>query len=551
MKLCFCIVVLTAVLAVGQAPVGRIEGRVVSTKGQPIAKATVRVRPKSGQAAVTYSEVTDANGGFALDNIPPGEYFIEPRRSGYEPAFMMPQTVTANSALKVELQVTQNTVISGRVLDQDGDPAAGARVLLLSLNFGGGRRALSDGPAGFTDERGVYRISARPGRYYVLATDQQAFINAGTEHIGERAKANLPTYYPSVVDSRKATLLDGAEGAVVDDVNIRMARSRVYSASGKLVDTGGNPLGATLELETPNGDPAVHVVVPYIPHSPIPDQFQFRLTPGDYVLQVQRGSVRERAGQLLKGSDTGRLEFTVGNKAVEGLILRVGSGPTISGRITVEGGTVADADRPVGGILVGPRPAMAVILRELEGERTSNASARVNPDGTFTFNALGARLYGASLSGTRAYIKSIRFRGQDVTDHLLDLRPGLGGELEVLVSLGGGRIEAVVPQGRGLPPQAVSYVAWPKTPRPTDWNGGVNGGGSSIGARAVTYQGLPPGDYYLAGFELSDPLLQVPEFLARFNGVATAVHVEEGSNHQAEFSLISREVVLRAIEEFR
>src|SRR6185436_1617174 len=129
---------------------------------------------------------------------------------------------------------------------------------------------------------------------------------------------------PSVVDSRRATLLTGIEGAVVDGVIIRMVRGPVYPARGTLVDTSGNPIGATLELETPNSDPAFRVIVPYVPQAGVPDRFQFPgLAPGDYVLGVQRGSVRDRAGQLLKGNDTGRLEFTIGNEGVEGLVLRV------------------------------------------------------------------------------------------------------------------------------------------------------------------------------------------------------------------------------------
>jgi len=199
------------------------------------------------------------------------------------------------------------------------------------------------------------------------------------------------------------------------------------------------------------------------------------------------------------------------------------------------------------------------MLNEMDSQKIGNASARVNPDGTFRFDQIGAHLYGASLTGTRAYIKAIRFRGVDAIDNALDLRSGLGGELEMILSLGGGRIEGIVPDGRGLAPKA--FVVWPKIPRPGDWMSGVKGGsGYSTGARTVSFQGLSPGDYYIAAFDLNDAslrepevsgLLQVPEFLAGFTAHAAEIHIDEGSNLQVEMPFISRDAFMKAIEEFR
>src|SRR6185295_1946990 len=62
--------------------------------------------------------------------------------------------------------------ISGVVVDDAGDPVAGSSVQAMRRTISGGRwRLASTGKTGYSDERGVYRISGLiPGDYALVIT---------------------------------------------------------------------------------------------------------------------------------------------------------------------------------------------------------------------------------------------------------------------------------------------------------------------------------------------------------------------------------------------
>ncbi len=126
-----------------------------------------------------------------------------------------------------KLDMMPRVVIMGRVLDQSGDPIqyaeveaepASNRIATGNLSGDGKLRAQ-------TDERGMYRLSGFPGKYYVKASWRD---NDDTREIrtdGTVAGNYAPTYYPSAAGKDDGTLVDAAPGADVSGIDIRLIQS--------------------------------------------------------------------------------------------------------------------------------------------------------------------------------------------------------------------------------------------------------------------------------------------------------------------------------------
>src|SRR5690606_248900 len=149
----------------------RVEGRVVDPEDRPIAGAEVTCTPRwaallapTRQAHALRSQRTDAEGRFAFEGIPGGEYQLLAFHDGYRVALQgTPSYPDGRSDLRdVEVVLrpvaSGDRVVEGRVVSR-GVPVARARVSLAALDLGalgaGGQEAVSD-DAGAFRFRGVW-----------------------------------------------------------------------------------------------------------------------------------------------------------------------------------------------------------------------------------------------------------------------------------------------------------------------------------------------------------------------------------------------------------
>lgn len=565
-------------IAAGQA---RVEGRVVSTTGEPVRKATVRLSV-GGQPNTIYVETSGPDGRFLFENVVPGRYTASAQRPGYSLAGSPPAAfMLAGGETKrdLEIQMTPMAVVSGTVTDLDGDPVAGVQVQIMRRAWTQGRMRLQPAVSINTDDRGQFRsISLIPGRYFVLATDPASRqIGTNPNEIRGRSalEANLPTFHPGSADSRGAILVDARGGAEASNVNIRMRRGRTYSARGVVVDENG--AGAQVQVmlyQKSEEGAAANTSVAARPGTGI---FEFRgLTPGDYTLVArstqQRGdtvAVRLPAGGAPpppppppSATLTGRLDFSVGGADVEGLSIRVTPGGEIKGRVKLDGDgdlgvflqtASVNAPRAVraspDGMSTavtqgGPaQPMPSVVLSSEEGTSTRSSVAA---DGTFRAVNLASSKYVVSIAPLTpgAYIKSVRWGSQDIGNALLDLTAGTAGSLEIVVSAKGAQINGVIEPGTAV-------TVWPAVRVATDPQGGVRNLRSSAQG-TFTLNGLAPGEYYVAAWEeVSQDLSRIPDFLDLFRSAAVKVKVAEGESVSPEPKLISRETTEKAVEQFR
>jgi hypothetical protein len=156
------------------APTGAITGVVRSATGQPIVGAAVLVGPAAGHSR----QMTDERGRFAFVSLPPGTYRILVNALGYVDgqygqASMFAPTGTIVLAHgqwfdRADVTLWRTGGISGRVVDERGDPVAGTYVRVLAQLHVAGAPRLFAGPAAVTDDRGIYRIGRLPPARYLV-----------------------------------------------------------------------------------------------------------------------------------------------------------------------------------------------------------------------------------------------------------------------------------------------------------------------------------------------------------------------------------------------
>ena len=172
--------VLGALVAIGGAMAGMVRGGA----GGPVMIA-MDAGARAGGAAADADPVprvlTDSNGRFAFRNLPAGSFNLVAEKAGYlegaygrlRPGGASQQVEMADGGRRdgVTVRLFRPAVITGRLVDERGEPVVGAQVRVYPRELRSGRRVLgAEGRSVVTDDRGVYRISGlTPGEYVVAA----------------------------------------------------------------------------------------------------------------------------------------------------------------------------------------------------------------------------------------------------------------------------------------------------------------------------------------------------------------------------------------------
>jgi hypothetical protein len=161
---------------------GAISGVVVDARtGRPIGGAiagiAILVRNVVGPAR---RQTTDSRGRFVFTDLPASDgYILSARKGGYETegAFGRGTTSTPRALSLAEgewradatIRLWRQAAINGTVIDEAGEPVAGATVMLLGRPLVAGQPQLAAGPATRTDDRGIYRFAGLPPGTYLVA----------------------------------------------------------------------------------------------------------------------------------------------------------------------------------------------------------------------------------------------------------------------------------------------------------------------------------------------------------------------------------------------
>ncbi len=366
---------------------GEITGKVVNESGQPLAGASLFVRP-AGLMTMSRTTTSDAEGNFRVTSLEPALYLISAFAPGYTSEFsdLNPTKKHYRLGDNARVEMVRGGAITGTVMNAAGEPVIAARVRAIML-----RDPKGDGPSltnfSFneqqTDDRGIYRIwGLAPGTYLVSAggsSFSQAFQFNPYD-------ADSPTYAPSSLTRDTAAEINVRSGED-STIDIRYRGEPGYVVSGTVKTSAQN--GPTVNL-IPVGGNALPSAVSFQP--PGGRGFAFHgVGDGDYDLVAQEATSGQAAIPTFALSDTKRI--TVKGANVTGIELVPKPLPSLSGRITLEPSKLPDCrgKRP---------PVFAETLIQLQREekeaekdkalffRVFEISASPDKGGAFVFRNL-------------------------------------------------------------------------------------------------------------------------------------------------------------------
>ncbi len=552
----------------------RIEGSVVSLTGEAIPRAQVRL---NGSASVQNGQLTPGaaftatsgdDGKFAIENIDPGRnYQLSVQRPGFVPARYGARSANSNGApisleagqtLKgISISMTPQGVISGRITDQSGDPVQGAMVAVMRRTYQRGSRQLQPQNTMSTNDQGEFRAAnLAPGRYYLVVSGARPGLPAASS---QARTANVTTYYPNAPDPQGAAPIDITPGSEVRGVDVRLRQGPVFSIRGKAVDANGAPVIGTIVTSAPAGEQGglnILSALTRVTSQTRAPEGAFEITnlpPGAHVLQVLTNIT-------LNGTPapkmTGRLEVTVADSDVTGLIFPLSAGSIITGKVSVENGDITKLLPPtpagqqnqsaaltlvagLAGVSIAGGPGgMAIGL--MDQTLGSATPLQVKSDGTFTSDGVAASKFQIQIGGLPQghYVKSATFGGADILKTGLDLTSGGGGSLDIVLSSKAADVTGVVRPQKEESVAGVMVTLWPRDPQPGAQNNGIkqattdqNGG--------FTFSNLAPGVYYAAAWEdIESGLAQWRDFATLFTSDAGKLELAEGAHAATEIKLI-------------
>jgi hypothetical protein len=492
----------------------------------------------------------------------------------------------AKKDLRLEMQAT--AVVTGRVLDDDGQPMGHVVVMGLTQEYRQGESRLYIDRQVLTDSNGDYRLYwLSPVPHYVAAVLE----DPGRRSInllpygppgrgGARNRATSPTvvrrvladgsvtehaygvtYYPSVADPRSARLLELKAGETLAGIDIAMGagKTRSQRIRGTVINGAtGQPAPNARVLAIPTGWSANSLVLT----ATADDNGVFDLAgavPNSYLLtaaastpnQFDPGLPPALIAQLTANvpAQVGYLPVDMGSTSLENVRIITIAAINATGRVAIEGRPPGD-DPDIARITIGltrfpdllgmpepliqtpippPAPGTAVPARLGNGQAAANGNFNLTMTaGEFRVNVNGIP--------PGHYVKAIRAGTTDVLALGLRAMGPLADPIEIVLASDGGSIRGAVFDDRGVPYTNATVALIPETP---DLRGRLDLYFNTTSDFEGTFQitAIPPGNYKLYSWSFA-PIgsWQTAEFLRNYESSGQVIRVAPASR-QADVRL--------------
>jgi protocatechuate 3,4-dioxygenase beta subunit len=543
-------------------PAGRITGRVLAAdNGRPVKRA--RVFATAAELPGGRGMLTDDSGGFDLTELPAGRYSLSVSKSGFVAlSYGQRRPLQAGTPLQladgqqmkgIEFQLPRGSVVSGRVLDEDGDAMPGVTVRVMRYQYLQGERRLTPAGNGQTDDKGMYRVwGLMPGEYYVNAIARGGggggpFAGpGGPGGFGGRGGRGgapgaggapdqeqinyAPTYYPGVPSVAEAKPVNVGLSQEVLDISFNMQLVRVSRISGIVSNPDGTPVtsGNVNLMSDAGGGRGNQIGMNFGGRIQWDGAFTIgNVAPGRYILRA-------------RGDDSEVPQFAAQPISVTGddlsdVIVTLSAGATISGTVSFLPGGSAAPDYTQFRITAPSTD---------QSEFGPQSNARVDKDGHFSINGVsaGAHLIRPS-NGSRTWIlKSVTVGDRDVTDAPFPVRSGENiANVTVVFTDKQSEINGTLTTENGTPVPEYTVLAFPADP--ALWRPQSRQISTARPDQTGKYRirGLPPGDYYLATV---DPSQQgewfEPAYLDEHRSGAVRLSLGEGDVKTKDFRVSLR-----------
>ena len=357
----------------------------VTIKGKPAVGVMVLAKDSNDYRTpimTRYRARTDQTGGYRIANLPAGTYEISPITPALVPSKLDSVVVSEGEQVEdVNVLLVPGGVITGKITDSEGEPLIGQSVRVTPVYEQIPSRLSNTVLMRFmdnsTDDRGVYRAFGLPnGKYKVSVGESSSGRKSSREYYRE-------TFYPSVTDAGKATIIEVTESSVTNNVDIVVGRAvETFRVSGRVVDgETGRPLpnikygvgqsynhsdgssgsSSTLGGEVTNAN----------------GEFQLEnVTPGKYTIFTAPP----------EGDDVppASVTFDVVDRDVTDLLIKTIKGSSLSGVVVLDGNERSPS--------LLSRLRICAAVQSTDATFTDSPSSTVSQDGTFRINGVRSGL---------------------------------------------------------------------------------------------------------------------------------------------------------------
>lgn len=485
---------------------GPLEGTVVNAvTQQPLRRADLVLRHLDAQPArgnALGALETDGEGRFQITRLPPGEYSLQAQRPGFHSRTIRLRTPLASGPLVIRL--TPHSVIAGRVVDDEGEPAQGAQVAAIALQSDGkGRRRWNTTSVDTTNDRGEYRLWGLPaGRYFVRAQWRQS---ARLPRSGTAMRTWLPTYYPGAVSAEEASAVLASPGVESSGIEIALRRGSSYAVSGVVETLGGTVRGNLLITLLPKGggESSYDQQSLVLPSTQAGFRFE-NVRPGSWMLHV---------------SSFDNDPMQRGSAAVE-----VGAGDVTDVRVPLQPAAQVRGKAVLEGASRGAFPQVALFFDPEDPSQLSLPPARIDEDGSFRGQLAVPGRYRLRVQGAPAadaYLHAIRFGSQQVLGSFVDVAPGSIPPIALEFRPDGGRVLGSLTGAGEFDEYTAVLLAADEAVRAA-----IPIPDTAVHGGRFEFTGIRPGAYYVLAVPVEQrSWLDWPETLAGLPQLATRVEV--------------------------
>ena len=198
----FAWLILVPAVCLGQQRTCSADGSVVnSVTGEPFRAPAWPSEQRAAESSPT------APDDWNVADMPCGRDRLSASKPGFLPGPVAPTDAPAQD---IRIELIPQAVVTGKVLDEAGDPVPNARISVLLSRVVEGRRSFVQGSVANTNDLGEYRVASLPAGKIFVCVERPAgdpsFDSGDTTILGESC-------YPGPVRRRFGRCLESLSGA--------------------------------------------------------------------------------------------------------------------------------------------------------------------------------------------------------------------------------------------------------------------------------------------------------------------------------------------------